>query len=103
MPDSMLIFAPSFNAYRRFQAGNHAPTVPTWGYDNRTTALRVPSGPQTALRIEHRVAGADANPYLVMAVMLAGILHGLENKMEPPAAIEGNAWDMQHETLTFPA
>ncbi len=102
MPDSMLIFAPSFNAYRRFQAGNHAPTVPTWGYDNRTTALRVPSGPQTALRIEHRVAGADANPYLVMAVMLAGILHGLENKMEPPAAIEGNAWDMQHETPDLP-
>ena len=102
MADSMLIFAPSFNAYRRFQVGNHAPTVPTWGYDNRTTALRIPSGPQTAMRIEHRVAGADANPYLVMAVMLAGILHGLENKMDPPDPVEGNAWDMTHDAPDLP-
>lgn len=102
MPDAMLIFAPSFNAYRRFQAGNHAPTVPTWGYDNRTTALRIPAAPPEATRIEHRVAGADANPYLAIAVVLAGILHGLENKLEPPAAITGNAWEMEHEHSDLP-
>lgn len=102
MPDSMLIFAPSFNAYRRFQAGNHAPTVPTWGHDNRTTALRIPAGPPSAKRIEHRVAGADANPYLALAVVLAGILHGMENKLKPPAHVEGNAWDMEHDVPNLP-
>lgn len=92
LPLSMLLFAPSFNAYRRFQPGNHAPTEATWGYDNRTTALRIPESPPSARRIEHRVAGADANPYLVLAAVLAGIWHGIENKVSPPAAIEGNAW-----------
>ena len=96
MADSMLVFAPSYNAYRRFQAGNHAPTVPTWGWDNRTTALRIPAGPPAAKRIEHRVAGADANPYLTLAVVLAGVLHGLENQLTPAPAIEGNAWDQEH-------
>ena len=93
LPASMLLFAPSFNAYRRFQPGNHAPTEATWGYDNRTTALRIPESPAPARRIEHRVAGADANPYLVLAAVLAGIWHGIENKLKPPTAIEGNAWD----------
>ncbi|MBT4520165.1 MAG: glutamine synthetase, partial [Halieaceae bacterium] len=60
MADSMIIFAPSFNAYRRFQPGCHAPTFPSWGYENRTVALRVPAGSNSARRIEHRVAGADA-------------------------------------------
>ena len=102
MPDSMLIFAPSFNAYRRFQAGNHAPTLPTWGGDNRTTALRVPAGPPAAKRIEHRVAGADANPYLTLAVVLAGILHGLEKKLKPPPAIIGNSWAQEHAGELLP-
>ena len=102
MADSMLIFAPSFNAYRRFQAGNHAPTVPTWGYDNRTTALRIPASPPEATRVEHRVAGADANPYLAIAAVLAGILHGLENKLDPPGPITGNAWEMEHEIPNLP-
>ena len=102
MPDSMLIFAPSFNAYRRFQAGNHAPTLPTWGWYNRTTALRVPAGPPAAKRIEHRVAGADANPYLTLAVVLAGILHGLEKKLKPPPAVIGNAWAQEHACELLP-
>lgn len=102
MPDSMLVLAPSFNAYRRFQAGNHAPTVPTWGLDNRTTALRIPAGPPAAKRIEHRVAGADANPYLTLAVVLAGVLHGLDKKMTPPAPIQGNAWDQEHGADDLP-
>lgn len=102
MADSMLIFAPSFNAYRRFQAGNHAPTVPTWGMDNRTTAVRIPAGPPQAKRLEHRVAGADANPYLALAAVLAGILHGINDELEPPSAVEGNAWDKEHDVPDLP-
>ena len=93
LPDSFLLFAPSFNAYRRFQPGNHAPTESAWGYDNRTTALRVPASDPKARRIEHRVAGADANPYLVLAAVLAGIWHGIENQLKAPKPIEGNAWE----------
>ncbi|MEK9988296.1 MAG: glutamine synthetase family protein [Halieaceae bacterium] len=92
MPDTQLIFAPSYNAYRRFQPGNHAPTQPNWGYDNRTTALRIPASPSAATRIEHRVAGADSNPYLAIAALLAGILMGLEKGMKAPPPIAGNAW-----------
>ncbi len=95
LPASMLLFAPSFNAYRRFQPGNHAPTESAWGYDNRTTAIRIPESPSAARRIEHRVAGADANPYLVLAAVLAGIWHGIENTLSPPNPIEGNAWDQE--------
>jgi glutamine synthetase len=95
LPASMLLFAPSFNAYRRFQPGNHAPTESAWGYDNRTTAIRIPESSSAARRIEHRVAGADANPYLVLAAVLAGIWHGIENTLSPPNPIEGNAWDQE--------
>ena len=102
LPDVHLIFAPSYNAYRRFQPENHAPTLPNWGYDNRTTALRIPAGPSHATRIEHRVAGADANPYLAVAAVLAGILMGIDRKLEPPAAIEGNAWAEDEDSEPLP-
>ena len=92
MADTHLIFAPSFNAYRRFQAGNHAPTQPNWGYDNRTTALRIPASPSIATRIEHRVAGADSNPYLAVAALLAGMYVGIEGELVAPDPIAGNAW-----------
>ena len=60
--------------------------APTWGYENRYVAMRIPNGEGASRRIEHRIAGADANPYLSLAVILAGILHGLDNEMvaEPP-------------------
>ena len=102
LPASMLLFAPSFNAYRRFQPGNHAPTESAWGYDNRTTAIRIPESPSAARRIEHRVAGADANPYLVLAAVLAGIWHGIENTLPPPDPIEGNAWDQEIDAPALP-
>ncbi|MDR3441268.1 glutamine synthetase family protein [Telmatospirillum sp.] len=92
MPESMLIFAPHLNSYRRFQPGAHAPTTATWGYENRTTSLRIPASSNKARRFEHRPAGADANPYLVVAAILAGALHGLENHLEPPAALSGDAY-----------
>jgi glutamine synthetase len=93
MKDCMLLFAPNLNSYRRFQRGSHAPLAPSWGYENRTVALRVPADKHEAMRIEHRVAGADANPYLVMSAILAGMLYGIENKLAAPAAIAGNAYD----------
>ena len=102
LPASMLLFAPSFNAYRRFQPGNHAPTESAWGYDNRTTAIRIPESPSEARRLEHRVAGADANPYLVLAAVLAGIWHGIENTLSPPNPIEGNAWDQEIDAPALP-
>lgn len=92
MQDCMLLFAPHLNSYRRFQRGSHAPMAPTWGYDNRTVSVRVPADSPKAMRIEHRVAGADANPYLVMAAIMAGMLYGLDRQLDAPAPIEGDAY-----------
>lgn len=100
MPASMAIFAPNFNSYRRFQPGLYVPMSPSWGYDNRSVAVRIPSGPNVARRIEHRVAGADANPYLLLATLLASVLHGLEQGLTPPDPIEGNAYEQLEPTLT---
>ncbi len=88
MADSMLIFAPHANSWRRLQRGVHGPLAPTWGYENRFVAMRIPNGEGAARRIEHRIAGADANPYLSLAVILAGILHGIERQREPEPPTE---------------
>ncbi|WP_019528489.1 glutamine synthetase family protein [Dasania marina] len=87
MSDTMLIFAPHFNSYRRFKVGSHIPKAPTWGYENRDVAMRVPSGSPKARRIEYRVGGADLNPYLAQAALLSGILYGIENKLEADAPL----------------
>lgn len=92
MAEAMLLFAPNANSYRRLRPLSYAPTAPTWGHNNRTVALRVPSGPTAARRIEHRVAGADANPYLALAAVLAGVHHGLSRRLEPDAPVTGNAY-----------
>ncbi|MGH6900287.1 MAG: glutamine synthetase family protein [Geminicoccaceae bacterium] len=92
MAEGMLLFAPNANSFRRLRPLSYAPTAPTWGHNNRTVALRVPAGAASARRIEHRVAGADANPYLVLAAVLAGIHHGLTHALEPSAPIAGNAY-----------
>jgi glutamine synthetase len=99
MPDSVAIFAPSFNAYRRFQPGCHAPTFPCWGYENRTVAVRVPAGSNAARRLEHRVAGADANPYLLFSVLLSAMLEGMQNKLNPPLPVSGDGYSQEQETL----
>lgn len=99
MADSMLMFAPNMNSYRRFRRGTHAPLAPTWGYENRTVSVRVPADAPVATRIEHRVAGADANPYLVMAGILAGMLHGIENALQAPQPLEGNAYEQVPPSL----
>jgi glutamine synthetase len=99
MADSVAIFAPSFNAYRRFQPGCHAPTFPCWGYENRTVAVRVPAGSNAARRLEHRVAGADANPYLLFAVLLSAMLDGMQQKKVPPLPVSGDGYSQEKETL----
>ncbi len=65
MGESLALMAPNSNSYRRFQPDSFVPLAPTWGLNNRTVALRIPAGDPAATRVEHRVAGADANPYLV--------------------------------------
>ncbi|HXV39659.1 MAG TPA: glutamine synthetase family protein [Steroidobacteraceae bacterium] len=92
MADGMAVFAPNANSFRRFKPEAYVPMHATWGHNNRGVAVRVPvSGPDDR-RLEHRVAGADANPYLVAAVVLAGMLHGVEKKLAAPAALAGNAY-----------
>jgi glutamine synthetase len=92
MPGSMLLFAPHANSYERLVPGAHAPTGISWAYENRTSAIRIPSGSPRARRIEHRVAGGDINPYLMIAAVLGGALNGIEDKILPPAPITGNAY-----------
>jgi glutamine synthetase len=83
MSESMAMLAPNANSYRRYSPGNFVPASPAWGPNHRGVALRIPlSGPANK-RIEHRVAGADANPYFVVAALLAGIHHGISNRCEP--------------------
>ncbi len=99
MPDSVAIFAPTFNAYRRFQPGCHAPTFPSWGYENRTVAVRVPAGNNIARRLEHRVAGADANPYLLFAVLLSSMLEGIKQGLDPGKPITGDGYSQEKDSL----
>ncbi len=94
MGESMLVFAPHANSWRRFASQSYAPVSPTWGVNNRSVALRIPAGDIAARRIEHRPAGVDANPYLVAATVLAGIRHGLSHKIDPGPEVTGNGYDV---------
>jgi glutamine synthetase len=93
MPESMLVFAPHANSWRRFVAQSYAPIAPTWGVNNRSVALRVPAGDVKNRRIEHRPAGVDSNPYLVAATVLAGISKGLDEKLDPGPETTGNGYE----------
>ena len=99
MSDAMLLLAPHANSYRRYSPGFFVPMSPSWGFNNRTVALRVPAGPESARRVEHRVAGADANPYLVMAAALAGILHGVRGRLAPDEPIADDATNYERPLL----
>ncbi|WP_420586688.1 glutamine synthetase family protein [Ruegeria sp.] len=94
MPGCTLIFAPHGNSYTRLVPGAHAPTGASWAYENRTAALRIPGGAPAARRIEHRVAGGDINPYLMLAAVLGAALNGIEDQTDPPAPISGNAYEI---------
>ncbi|CAN7219947.1 glutamine synthetase family protein [Rhizobium rhizogenes] len=103
--DAQLVFAPYANSYRRFQPGSFAPVDLTWGYGHRGTAIRIPEKDGPGARIEHRVAGADANPYLMLAAILGGMLLGLENDLDPgqettPSHVPTDAPRLTHDFLT---
>ncbi|MBI1622480.1 glutamine synthetase family protein [Aquamicrobium zhengzhouense] len=93
--ESMLVFAPHANSWRRFVSQSYAPVAPTWGVNNRSVALRVPAGSKNARRIEHRPSGVDANPYLVAATVLAGIAKGIDEKCDPGPETTGNGYECE--------
>lgn len=99
MPDFMAVWAQSANAYRRYVPESYVPMSAHWGFNNRTVALRVPCGAGPATRIEHRVSGADANPFLVIASILAGVRHGIANGVDPGEHAEGNAEELDGNEL----
>ncbi len=99
MPDYALMFAPSFNGFRRIAPNSYAPTWPSWGHDNRSVAVRIPAGDRSNRRLEHRISGADANPYLALAALLHGICDGIEQGAAPPPPVIGNAYGYEGEQL----
>jgi glutamine synthetase len=92
--DTMLVLAPFLNSWRRFASVIYSPANDTWGVENRTVALRVPSGSAKSRHFEHRVGGVDANPYLVAAVTLGGALDGIAAKADPGPPVTGNATEL---------
>jgi glutamine synthetase len=93
MAESMLIFAPNANSYRRFRRNSYAPVSASWGINNRTVSLRIPAGAANTCHIEHRPSGADANPYLVMAAIMAGMHYGITEKSDPGNPVIGNGYE----------
>ena len=98
MAECMAIFAPGANSYRRFRANSYAPMAPTWGVNNRTVSLRVPAGPAETRHVEHRVAGADANPYVGLAAVLAGMHRGIVERLDPGPPVSGNGYAQRSES-----
>jgi glutamine synthetase len=99
LADGMALCAPGPNSYRRFRSEAYVPLHPTWSINNRGSAVRVPASDPANRRLEHRLAGADANPYLVVAWVLAGIHHGLTRGLEPPPVTTGNCYEQPGEPL----
>ena len=97
MAESMAVFAPNANSYRRFVSQSYAPTAPIWGVNNRTVSLRVPSGPPPSRHVEHRIAGADANLYLAVATVLAAAELGMRERLDPGPPVTGNGYAQDTE------
>ena len=95
VPELLPLLAPTVNSFARLVKGAWAPTASTWGMDNRTAAFRFIPGGDSAQRIECRVGGADGNPYLAAAATLGAALLGIEQRIEPPEAVVGNAYDVE--------
>jgi len=102
MADSMLVFAPTVNSYRRFRPECYVPVGPTWGLNNRGVALRIPADTMENRRVEHRVAGADVNPYLLAALVLGGVHRGITQRIEPGEPVSGNAYRDCDQTPALP-
>ena len=94
--DLAIFLAPTINSYKRFAAGSWAPTTLAWGHDNRTCGFRV-VGHGSSLRAETRIPGADANPYLAFAALIASGLHGIDSGLQLGPAFEGNAYESDVE------
>ncbi|OSQ35659.1 glutamine synthetase family protein [Thalassospira mesophila] len=104
MPELLSMVACTVNSYSRLIPGFWAPTNATWGVENRTTALRVIPGSSKSQRVEYRIAAADINPYIALAACIGSGLWGIENKVEPTAAVVGNAYEQEFPAeLTIPA
>ena len=99
MPGCTALFAPHLNSFRRLCPESLAPTTAAWGFENRTAAIRIPGGPAAARRIEHRVAGIDANPYLVIAAILGAAIDGITRRAEPPLPTSGNTYASDAKSL----
>ncbi len=97
--EAMAIFAPNINVYRRFKPDEFTPVTRDWGENNRSVAFRLPPAEGESRRLEHRVAGAEANPYLVTAAVLAGVHHGLSQQLDPGDKHGGNAGSAVDESL----
>jgi glutamine synthetase len=97
-PALMPLFCPYVNSYRRFAAHMAAPINLSWGYDNRTVGIRIPRSGPAARRVEHRIAGCDANPYLVLAACLAAGLYGIEAELSPTAEAVGTVFNQDADT-----
>src|SRR5688572_104818 len=100
MAESMAVFAPNANSYRRFVSESYAPVAPIWGINNRSVSLRVPAGPAVSRHVEHRICGADANPYLATATVLAGAELGIRERIDAGPPVQGNGYaQVQQRTL----
>ncbi len=99
MGDAMAIFAPNANSYRRFRKSSYAPIAANWGVNNRTVSLRIPATSGAARHVEHRASGADANPYLALAAVLAGMHHGIVKSIDPGPPVEGNGYTQACEPM----
>lgn len=99
MADGMAIFAPNANSYRRFRKSSYAPIAPNWAVNNRTVSLRIPAGKGASCHVEHRACGADANSYLALAAVLAGVHHGLKAKIDPGPPVEGNGYEQKSDPM----
>ncbi|MEL7273687.1 MAG: glutamine synthetase family protein [Pseudomonadota bacterium] len=105
MEEATLVFINTHNGFRRMAPGSYAPTRVNWGENNRSVAVRLPAAPDKAKRVEHRVSGADANPYLVLACLLTAMVDGMEAGHAPPPELVGNAYDeaTPHRGVSLPA
>ena len=93
--DAFLVYAPNGNSYRRFQRESYAPIAASWGINNRSVSLRVPAGPPASRHIEHRFCGADVNLYLAATAVLAGLIQGIEQQLDPGPPVQGNGYAVQ--------
>jgi glutamine synthetase len=99
MQESTALLCPNINSYRRLQPNLYVPMFVNWGIDNRTVAVRIPAGGPASRRIEHRVAGADANPYIAMATVLYAMYDGIDKGLMPPKPQEGNTFEVDNPCL----